>query len=627
MKENVATVFFLLVFINVRLLSGESPPGKPVIFKCRSPDKETFTCWWKPGSDGGHPTNYTLTYYKEGDNITYECPDYETSGPNSCYFSRKYTSMWKIYIITVSATNKLGTSVSNPCYVDVTDIVEPNTPQNLTLEIKQPEDRKPYLWIKWFPPTMADIKSGWLTLQYEIRLKTEKEAEWETHFAGQQTHFKILSFYPGYTYYVQVRCKSNHGYWSRWSQERSIQIPSDISLKDSTAWIFVAIFSAVICLIMLWAVTIKGYSIMSCIFPPVPGPKIKGFDTHLLEKGKSEELLSVFGCQDFPPTSDCEDLLVEFLEVDDNEEQQLMPAFLKGYPGQDVKSRPLDPDNDSGRGSCDSPSLLSEKCEGSWANTLTFHTPDAIEKLEELEENSTCSWDAQSVNTDSKILRFHANGSKSSTWPSLPSGPHRLRSPYHSIANVCKPAVDPAGAPATLLDQVGKDAFRSSKTTETREEEKAAGQREMESLPSGTKQETAQLPLEEQAPLFSDKPLDYVQIHKVNRDGILLLIPKQKAGSHQMEKPGAPETNKEYTKVSGVVDNNILVFMPDPQDQSVATLFEEPAKEDSPPLQHNQTEKDTGCFTPTPSNCKLQQSGSDYLDPASFTHSFHGWLD
>jgi hypothetical protein len=50
---------------------------------------------------------------------------------------------------------------------------------NLTLDIKRPEDRKPYLWIKWSPPTLVDIRSGWLILQYEIRLKPEKAAEWE----------------------------------------------------------------------------------------------------------------------------------------------------------------------------------------------------------------------------------------------------------------------------------------------------------------------------------------------------------------------------------------------------------------------------------------------------------------
>lgn len=57
--------------------------------------------------------------------------------------------------------------------------VEPDPPVNLTLELKKPEDQKPYLWIKWLPPTLVDVRSGWLTLQYEIRLQPEKTAEWE----------------------------------------------------------------------------------------------------------------------------------------------------------------------------------------------------------------------------------------------------------------------------------------------------------------------------------------------------------------------------------------------------------------------------------------------------------------
>ncbi|KAM4875112.1 prolactin receptor isoform 2-T2 [Thomomys bottae] len=286
MKENGASTiaFTLLLFLHTSLLNGESPPGKPVIFKCRSPEKETFTCWWKPGTDGGLPTNYTLTYHKEGETIMHECPDYKTSGPNSCYFSKKHTSIWTIYIITVNATNRWGSSTSDPRYVDVTYIVEPDPPVNLTLEVKQPEDRKSFLWIKWLPPTLVDVRSGWLTLQYEIRLKPEKAAEWETHFAGQQTQFKILSLYPGQKYLVQVRCKPDHGFWSAWGQESTIQIPSDFSTKDTTTWIFVAILSAVVCLIMIWAMALKGSRMVTCIFPPIPGPKIKGFDSHLLEE-------------------------------------------------------------------------------------------------------------------------------------------------------------------------------------------------------------------------------------------------------------------------------------------------------------------------------------------------------
>ncbi|XP_045855463.1 prolactin receptor [Meles meles] len=608
MKESVAStvVFILLLFLNTGLLNGQSPPGKPVISKCRSPEKETFTCWWKPGKDGGLPTNYTLTYHKEGETTTHECPDYITSGPNSCYFNKKHTSIWTMYIITINATNQMGSSSSDPRYVDVTYIVEPDPPVNLTLELKQPEDKKTYLWMKWYPPTLVDVRSGWLTLQYEIRLKPEKATEWETHFAGQQTQFKILSLYPGQKYLVQVRCKPDHGFWSEWSPESSIQIPNDVSMKDTIVWIFVAVLSAVICLIMVAAVALKGHSMITCILPPVPGPKIKGFDTHLLEKGKSEELLSALGCQDFPPTSDCEDLLVEFLEVDDSEDQQLMPAHSKEQPGQNKKPTSLDPDSDSGRGSCDSPSLLSKKCEEARANPSTFNTPEGIEKPENPQTKVTHTRDAQSARLEGKIPYFPADGSKSSTWP-LPQPPsqHSPRSSYHNIADVCKLALGVKGMSAILLDKTDTHALRSSKTTKTGGEEKAAEQKEVESFHTKTDQGTAWLLPQEKTPFISVKPLDYVEIHKVNKDGALSLLPKQKENSHQTEKPSTCEGSKEYAKVSRVMDNNILVLVQDPRAQNLAT-FEEPAKEAPPSLQQNPAREELASFSSAPSSCGLQ---------------------
>lgn len=62
----------------------------------------------------------------------------------------------------------------------------------------------------------------------------------------------------------------------------------------------------------------------------------------------------------FPPLSDYEDLLVEYLEVYDNEDQELM---LDGKDLQEGCLKLKSPsDNDSGRGSCDSHTLLMEKC-------------------------------------------------------------------------------------------------------------------------------------------------------------------------------------------------------------------------------------------------------------------------
>ncbi|XP_054439908.1 prolactin receptor [Pteronotus mesoamericanus] len=622
MKEHVAStlISILLLFLNIDLLKGQSPPGKPEISKCRSTEKETFSCWWKPGPNGGLPTNYTLTYHKEGDSRTYECPDYKTSGPNSCYFNKKHTSIWTMYIITVNATNQMGSSISDPHYVDVTYVVEPDPPVNLTLEIKYPEDQKPYLWIKWFPPTQVDVRSGWLTLQYEIRLKTKKADEWETHFAGQQMQFKIFSLYPGQKYLVQVRCKPDHGFWSEWGPENSIEIPSDITNTDTTVWIFVAVLSVVICLIMVWAVALKGYSMMTCILPPVPGPKIKGFDTHLLEKGKSEELLSALGCQDFP--SDCEDLLVELLEVVDSENQQLMSANSKEHSDQGMmKPKHLDPYSDSGQDSYTSPSLLSRKYKELQENPSIFHTPEGIKKRENPEINCTYTCDPQNTGLEDKIPYSYASGPRSSTWPSsqLPSQ-HDPMSSYHNIADVCKLAMGMPGARAAPLDKTENHALRSLETTETGGEEKAAEQREGESFHSKTDPDAPRRLPQEKIPFISVKPLDYVEIHKISKDGALSLLPKKKENSNLTEKPGAPATSKEYTKVARVIDSKILVLVQDVSTQNLAS-FEEPAEEAPPSLQDNQGEKDVASHTAAPSSFGLQL-GSEYLDPVCLKHSF-----
>uniref|UniRef100_A0A7M4FEP1 Prolactin receptor n=1 Tax=Crocodylus porosus TaxID=8502 RepID=A0A7M4FEP1_CROPO len=154
-----------------------------------------------------------------------ECLDYRTAGPNSCYFDKKHTNLWTTYNITVRATNELGTNISDPHYVDVASIVQPAAPVDLSLEVKQSAGTL-YLWAKWSPPPLVNVRLRWLVLSYELRLKPEGKEEWQTVFVGQQTQYKVLKLYHGLKYVVQVRCIPDRGEWSEWSSESYIQIPN-----------------------------------------------------------------------------------------------------------------------------------------------------------------------------------------------------------------------------------------------------------------------------------------------------------------------------------------------------------------------------------------------------------------
>uniref|UniRef100_A0A8D0F633 Prolactin receptor n=1 Tax=Strix occidentalis caurina TaxID=311401 RepID=A0A8D0F633_STROC len=600
-----------------------SPPEKPTIIKCRSPEKETFTCWWKPGSDGGHPTNYTLLYSKEGEQEVYECPDYRTAGPNSCYFNKKYTSFWIIYNITVRATNEMGSNISDPHYVDVTYIVQPDPPVNITLELKKPINRKPYLVLTWSPPPLADVRSGWLTLEYELRLKPEGE-EWEAIFIGQQTQYKMFSLNPGKKYVVQIHCKpDHHGSWSEWSSEKYIQIPNDFRLKDMIVWIIMGVLSSLTCLIMSCTMVLKGYRMIAFILPPVPGPKIKGIDTHLLETGKSEELLSALGCHGFLPTSDYEELLIEYLKVEDSEDQQLMPSHDNSHPSKNAKMTPKETDSDSGRGSCDSPSLLSEKCRESRPLPSTLQTQDVRDV--QANKGGKSSWETQCIASEQKTLLFNSESKKSSTWPAaqLPNNQLPMFA-YHSTVDAYKITWSTTNVNIAPVLVGNEEKHQSQYSITETVHDNMEKQREMENLHYKTEQTTAQVKQNipnDESPFLNPKLMHYVEVHKVRQDEEPAVILKHKENSGKTEKYTVPGTSKEYIKVSTVVDHNSLVLMPDSCVQHTS-VSQEPAKETSRNIQQGHAEKNMSYCLTAPSKYRRETSGSEYTDPSSFMPSF-----
>lgn len=54
----------------------------------------------------------------------HECPDYVTSGPNSCHFDAHHTTIWKLYCMNVTAITAHRNYTSAEHCVDVAEIGE-----------------------------------------------------------------------------------------------------------------------------------------------------------------------------------------------------------------------------------------------------------------------------------------------------------------------------------------------------------------------------------------------------------------------------------------------------------------------------------------------------------------------
>ncbi|XP_061585563.1 prolactin receptor b [Cololabis saira] len=318
----------MLFMLSAAEFNGPSRPGKPVWIECRSPEKETFTCRWRPGSDGGLPTVHRLYYERDGLNAILECPDYQSEGSNSCFFDKNHTSLWVEYSLTVVASNDLGNSTSDPLKIDVAKIVKPHPPQNVTMLVKQNNDI-PYLHIRWKKPPKTDIRSGWVTLEYQLRVKQE-DKEWKKIDPVKETTLDLYSMVPGAAYTVQVRCSVDHGQWSEWSNNTTVQVPNS-PLSETSLMLLGSMLSLIPLLATICILIVKRKTVKQWLLPPVPGPKIKGVDVHLLKSGGSEDITkALMGDQALVPAPTWTDQAEEYLIVSDGSDWLLPDPDTSG---------------------------------------------------------------------------------------------------------------------------------------------------------------------------------------------------------------------------------------------------------------------------------------------------------
>ncbi|XP_034533497.1 prolactin receptor-like [Notolabrus celidotus] len=267
---------------------------RPLIYYCRSPNMEDFSCWWHPLDNltDGEQVTYVLSYSKDK-GPKHECPDYVTSGPNSCHFDSSHTSIWKIYCMNVTAITAHRNYTSQEHCLDVAEIVQTEAPVNLTYMLKDAggDEMGHNALLSWTYPVPSDLKYGWITLVYELQYRRVTEPDnWKVKHPLREPHVELLGLPVG-DYVVRVRCRShNYGLWSKWSSTLLMSIPTRPPAGKLLVRILVSGVGVVALLGIAFGIIPQSRRIKDYFLPPIPKPRIVGIDPLLLKKGNLDEI-------------------------------------------------------------------------------------------------------------------------------------------------------------------------------------------------------------------------------------------------------------------------------------------------------------------------------------------------
>ncbi|XP_077589062.1 prolactin receptor isoform X1 [Stigmatopora nigra] len=274
---------------------GVTVTTRPLIYHCRSPNMEVFTCRWHPLTNltEGEEINYVLTYSKDKEPKG-ECPDYKSAGPNSCHFDSSHTAIWNIYCMNVTAITARQNFTSPEHCFDVADIVQTEAPINLTYQLMKAggDEIGHDVQLSWVYPRPGDLKYGWITLVYELQYRRVSEPDkWKVKSLLREPQVKLLGL-PMDDYVLRVRCRShNYGIWSDWSQLAMMSIPSQAPAVDKLL-VLILVTSAGIVVLLAIALRVSPQCVIvkEYFLPPIPRPRIIGIDSLHLKKGNLEEI-------------------------------------------------------------------------------------------------------------------------------------------------------------------------------------------------------------------------------------------------------------------------------------------------------------------------------------------------
>ncbi|XP_056369077.1 growth hormone receptor [Oenanthe melanoleuca] len=397
-------LLFILALIcaNDSLSASDDLLQRPQISKCRSPEMETFSCFWTAGNvyNLTVPRILQLLYKKSNEEDWKECPDYITSGQNSCYFNASYTSVWTPYCVQLASKNEIH---DKKCF-SVDEIVLPDPPVHLNWTLLNTSQTGIHgdIQVRWDPPPTADVRKGWITLEYELQYKEVNETKWKELKPRLSTVAPLYSLKTARDYEIRIRSRQRtsekFGEFSEilYVSFSQLGIGCDHCTEEvEFPWFLVVVFG--VCGLAVTVISImlsKQPRLKMLIFPPVPVPKIKGIDPDLLKKGKLDEVNSILACHDIYKTQlYSDDLWVEFIELDieDPDEKNrasdtdrlLSEDHLKSHNCLGAK------DDDSGRASCCEPDIPETDFSASDTCDATSDS-DQFKKAAEREEDLLC---------------------------------------------------------------------------------------------------------------------------------------------------------------------------------------------------------------------------------------------